>query len=117
MLFPDAVQRGALAERCSADPGSFHITCPLEDRDRPHSEPGTIPGCSAPLRIAREDGRKRPHGLRAALRPGKVQWRCAGGGVAKSALDLSYAIALPLQGEVKLRARWLCHFATALRGW
>jgi hypothetical protein len=26
MLFPDAVQRGALAERCAADPGSFHIT-------------------------------------------------------------------------------------------
>ena len=25
MLFPDAVQRAALAERCAADPGSFHI--------------------------------------------------------------------------------------------
>src|SRR5580692_10101510 len=76
MLFPDAVQRGAhkgvlrpssRAMRSGAPLIRDRSTsCPLENRDRPHSEPGTIPGLQ----------RTTPQGLRAALRPGKVQWRC-----------------------------------------
>jgi hypothetical protein len=49
VLFPDAVQREALAERCAADPGSFHA--PSLERSRVSS---------ASTRVA-------------ALRPGKVR--------------------------------------------
>jgi hypothetical protein len=58
MLFPDAVQRVALAKRCSADPGSFH---PLASRSwrcfelRVRNDPGSAahhsaraPCCAAP---------------------------------------------------------------------
>ena len=52
MLFPDAVQHVALAECCTADPGSFQARVS-----------GTIPGLQ---RTATQE-------LRAALRPGKGQ--------------------------------------------
>src|SRR5580692_10219853 len=87
MLFPDAVQRAALAERCAADPGSFHIMS-SPTPDRPDSEPGTIPGLQ----------RNTPQGLRAALRPGKVRRRYALG-IAESATGSSNAIALLLRGR------------------
>ena len=50
MLFPDAVQRVAFAERCTADPGSFHPAPPSKQgRHRtPRLERSRV--CSAPLR-------------------------------------------------------------------
>src|SRR3979409_859364 len=60
--FPGRSAACSVAECCTADPGSLRM---------PSLERSRISG--APLRIAREDGRKRLNELRAAPRPGKVQ--------------------------------------------
>src|ERR1700726_216310 len=68
-------------------------SCPLETRDRPDSEPGTIPGLQCTT----------PQGLRAGLRPGKVRGRCAGGGIAESAVASSYtAMVVGHQGVIEM---------------